>query len=213
MKNLSVVLSILALVGVIVLFSMNMGGKKTDNKNSPAGTAGSESSGRIAYINIDTLEANYEYLKTKTKDFEARKESMSGELQRSQKQFENDYIAAQRKVAAGTMTEAEAQTTSKKLGQMQESLKAREAALTEQLMKEQDEFNKDLKNRLDNFLKDYNKDKGYDYILSYSRDLNIILLANDALDITKDVVKGMNDQYTKEGGTPAKKEEAKKENK
>ena len=138
---------------------------------------------------------------------------MSGELQRSQKQFENDYIAAQRKVAAGTMTEAEAQTTTKKLGQMQESLKAREAALTEQLMKEQDEFNKDLKNRLDNFLKEYNKNKGYDYILSYSRDMNIILLANDALDITNDVVKGMNDQYTKEGGTPAKKEEAKKENK
>lgn len=210
MKNLSVVLSALALVGVIILFGMKMSDKKTGT--TPTQTEKKEltsTEGRIAHVNIDTLEANYEYLKTKRADFEARKEGMSKELERSQKQFEQDYMAAQRKVEARTMTEAEYQTTAKRLQQMEQSLKAREASLTEKLLKEQDDFNKDLQGRLDKFLTEYNKDKGYDYILSHSKAVGFIMLSNDQLDITTDVIKGMNEEYKKEGGATAKEENKK----
>lgn len=212
MKNLSVLLSALALIGVIALFGLRMsenkttGSKKVVNKEQL-----SDTKGRIAYVNIDTLEAQYEYLKSKKADFEERKKSMSGELERSQKQFQQDYVAAERKAQAGTLTEAEYETTAKRLQQMKQSLEAREAALTEQLMKEQDEFNKDLQKRLDAFLEEYNQDKNFDYILSYSKALGFIMLANDQLDITADVVTGMNELYKKEG--PKENKEDKKKNK
>ena len=74
---------------------------------------------------------------------------------------------------------------------MQQSLATREQALTEQLLKEQDEFNKDLKSKLDQFLEEYNKDKGYDFIFTYTES-GAILYANDALDITQDIIDGMN---------------------
>lgn len=212
MKNLAVILSALALVGVIILFGMNMSGGGDDKQTGKAeNTEATETTGRIAYVNIDTLEAQYEYLKNKKEDFEARKETMSNELERSQRQFQQDVMAAERKAQAQTFTQAEYESTMKRLQKMKESLESREAALTEKLLKEQDEFNKSLQKRLDAFLEEYNKDKHFDYILSHSKSVGFIMLANDQLDITADVVEGMNAEYKKNGDdAPA---ETKKKNK
>jgi outer membrane protein len=191
MKNLSLVLSALALIGVIVLFVMNSNDKKSGpHTHTAAGATGS--SGRIAYVDIDTLEANFVYLKNKREEFSRRQEGMKRELQNSAAQMQRDIQDIQRKAKAGTLTEAEYASAEKRIGQMQQSLQTREASLTDQLLKEQDDFNRDLQARLDAFLTEYNKDKGYDYILSYSR-AGHILYKNKDLDITQDVLKGMNE--------------------
>lgn len=214
MKNLAVFLSALALAGVIALFVMRSSDQKpAASSKSPAKEQLTDTKGKIAYVNIDSLEAKYEYLKTKQAAFEERKNAMSAELERSQKQFQQDYMNAERKAAAGAMTEAERETTGTRLQQMQQSLQSREQALTEKLLKEQEEFNKDLQDRLDKFLAEYNKDKGFDYILSYSKAVRFIMLANDQLDITQDVIDGMNAEYNKEGGKEKADKEANKKNK
>lgn len=189
MKNLSTILSILALAGVATLFFMKQdSGKPTQG----SATVNTTATTQIAYVNIDTLESKYEYLKDQRKKFEARQEAMKGELERSAQQLQNDYAAAQRKAQAGTMTEAEQQSIGKRLMQMEQSLKTREEALTVQLMKEQEEFNKTLQEQLDKVLAEYNKDKRYDYILSYTKN-GTIMYADKALDITEDVIKAMNE--------------------
>lgn len=190
MKYLSLALSALALVGVIVLFATKSGGNKSGEHSHTAASA-TGTTGRIAYVDIDTLEANFTYLKTKREEFTKRQEGMKRELQGSAAQMQRDVQDIQRKAKAGTLTEAEYASAERRIGQMQQSLQTREAALTEQLLKEQDEFNKELQGRLDAFLTEYNKDKGYDYILSYSR-AGHILYKNKDLDITQDVLDGMN---------------------
>jgi outer membrane protein len=204
MKYLSLVLSALALVGVIVLFATKSGSNKQGvHTHTTAGAAGANT-GRIAYVDIDTLEANFTYLKARREDFQRRQEGMKRELQNSAAQMQRDVQDIQRKAKAGTLTEAEYTSAERRIGQMQQSLQTREAALTEQLLKEQDDFNKDLQARLDSFLTEYNKDKGYDYILSYSR-AGHILYKNKDLDITKDVIKGMNERTGADTTTTKKK--------
>lgn len=209
MKNLSLLLAGLALAGVIALFVMRTPGDKAKS------TAGSgpekvemttDTKGRIAYVDIDTLKAQYEYYKVKKADFETRQKAMSNELERSSRQFEQDYINAERKAQAGTMSQAEYEATGKRLQQMKQSLESREAALTNKLLEEQNEFNKDVMKRLDDFLLEYNKDKQFDYILSYSKELPTIMLVNPALNITADVVAGMNEKYKESAGKDIKKE-------
>ncbi len=202
MKNASIILSSLALIGVLVLFGFHFSGSK-----SGMGSSGNSSSkpvtgtGHIAFVDVDTLEAHYDYLKGKKVDFERRQEGMKAELQRSEQQMQADVQNVQRKAQAGTLTEAEYQAAQKRIGQMQQSLKTREEVLTQQLLKEQQDFNDDLKKRLDNFLADYNKDKGYDYILSYTHaGPSVIMFANKGLDITQDVIKGMNESSQKTEG-------------
>ena len=193
MKNISF-LSALAIVAVFVL----LGCTNPNTKNNTASTGNvpvSPAAGgnnKIAYVNLDTLEANYELLKSKRDDFKHRQEQMESELQRSYQQMQSDADEVQKKAQANNLTQSEYETAQKRLMQMQQSLETRKQSLTDQLVKEQDDFNKDLKTRLDAFLEEYNKTRHYDYILSYSAAGSSILYVNKQLDITKDVVDGMN---------------------
>jgi outer membrane protein len=53
----------------------------------------------------------------------------------------------------------------------------------------------DVNKRIEAFLKDYNSDKRYSYILAYSP--GTIYYKDSAFDITTDVLKGLNDGYKK----------------
>ena len=194
MKNAAVVLSSLSLVGVLVLFGMYFSKPKQNAPISMPISAGGPAGGanRIAYVNIDTLEAKYEVLKTTRDAFKHRQEQMESELQRSYAQMQSDAGEVQKKAQANTLTQAEYEAAQKRLGQMQQSLESRKQSLTEQLMKEQDDFNKNLKTSLDSFLEEYNKTKHFDYVMSYSGSGSALLYVNKQLDITKDVVDGMN---------------------
>lgn len=162
--------------------------------NNAAATAPATTpTGKIAYVNLDTLGDRYEYFKTKKADFEKRQAAMEAEVERLGQTLQSEYAAFQKKAQAGTLTQAEGEAAQKKLAGMQQNVESRRQTLGAQLMKEQDEFNKELQDRLDNYLVKYNASKGYDFILSYVKGGNI-LLANKTLDITEDVIKGMNEE-------------------
>ncbi len=190
MKNVSTILSLLAIAGVLSLGGiMVMQKNKTTVKEAPVAVSGGA---MIAYVDIDTLEANYELLKKRGEDFKKKQAQMEAELQRSYAQMQNDAYEMQKKAQSNSLTQAEYEAANKKLMQMQQTLESRKQSLTEQLVKEQEEFNGDLKKRLNAYLAEYNKTHKYDFILSYSGSGSAILYAGKAHNITDDVVKGLN---------------------
>lgn len=164
---------------------------KTETKTTD--TKASAPTGKIAYVDMDTLEAQYNYLKNKRAELEKESAASEAEISRITQSFQNEYIAFQKKAQAGTLTQAEGDASQKRLGEMQQNIEARKQTLGAQLMKKQEAFNKDLQSRLDAYLMKYNADKGYDYILSYTKG-GAILFVNKSLNITEDVVKGMNEE-------------------
>ncbi len=190
MKNTLIALGFV-LVGASILISCD------NKKDKPAAAAvavtpGTPSPNKIAYVNIDTFQANYEPMKAKSEDFRKRQEAMENELQRSYQQMQADAEQVQKKAEARTLTEDEYASAQKRLYQMQKSFESRKQSLTEQLMKDQEDFNKELKAKLDAFLDEFNKTRHYDYILSYSYSGSSILYVNKELEITKEIVEGMN---------------------
>ncbi|MEZ5018136.1 MAG: OmpH family outer membrane protein [Flavipsychrobacter sp.] len=202
MKNISTILSALAFVGVIVLFGMKFSGGEKATVN----TSNEDKGGlTIAFVNIDSLEAQDVYLKAKMEDLEQRQEKMSAELRKSQQKLQDKYVAFQRKAQSGAFTsQAEAEAAEKQIYQMDQSLKTREASMTEELLKDQEKFQKGFQKRLDDFFAAYNKDHKYDYILPYSNSVKTILWADGAHDITNDVIEGLNKITEKEGTTEQK---------
>ncbi|NDC42634.1 MAG: OmpH family outer membrane protein, partial [Chitinophagia bacterium] len=81
----------------------------TDSKNKPAGQASAgtaETAGlKIAYVNVDSLEAHYELLKTRREEFKKRQEVMEAELQQSYQQMQAKGEEMQRKAQSMTQTE------------------------------------------------------------------------------------------------------------
>lgn len=191
MKRLSALLAPLAIAGAIFALASCTDGKKDNKTATEQKSTAAPSTGRIAFVNIDTLEANYIYLRDKKEQFAKRQAAIESELESSTRKLQNDAAEFTRKAQSGSMTQSEGEAGQKRLLQMQESLEKRKNSLAQNLMEEQAVFNKDLHDRLDAFLKEYNSDGKYDYILSYGEG-GTILYKNDALDITKDIIDGMN---------------------
>ena len=195
MRRITSIFSPLMLAGAILLFSACQGNKKADKTaghTAATTSTGAAGTGRIVYVNIDTLNDNYTIVKEKQADFKKRGEAIQSEMESAARKFQKDYADFMQKAqSGGYTTQAEGEAAQKRLSQMQETFEKRKESLTNQLLEEQMEFNKEVMKRLDAFLAEYNADNRYDYILSY-KEGDPIMYKNKALDITWDVIDGMN---------------------
>ena len=82
-----------------------------------------------------------------------------------------------------------------KLQMEQQQIEERKQIMEGQFMKETQDFNISLQDKMIEYLKKYNSDGRYTYILPYSKETINLLYVNDANNITSDVLKGMNEEY------------------
>ena len=143
--------------------------------NAPASVAGSGT--RIVYINTDTLMNKYLFAVELNEKFLKKQEERRTELNVKAKSLDQEATEFQRKLENNGL---------------QEDMIA-EAA------REQSELNKQLFDKLTNFLKVYNQERGFDIVLSTQLGGNV-LFAVEGFDITNDVVKRLNEEYNKEKG-------------
>ena len=100
------------------------------------------------------------------------------------------YNSLAAKEQSKSLSPIEREDGQKKLQQMQQNMEARKQNGGAALMKKTDEFTKQLQAKLDAYLLKYNADKHFDYVLQYQKG-GMVLLANPALNITDDVIKGL----------------------
>jgi len=152
MKTISTVLSVLAFIGVSILFAMQFSNKKDASKTKTSFAAPVKGGGRIAYIDIDTLQNKYELYKVKKEEFTKRQAAAEAELESSAKKMQSDYESLQKRAQAGSLSQSEGEAAQKRLYQMQQSLELRRQTLSQQLIKDQEAFNKDFQASLDKLL-------------------------------------------------------------
>lgn len=201
MKKLSLILNAVLFVLVAVLFYLHFNTKKNfiaakeTNANATEGKPSGSNSLSIAYVNIDSLEAHYAYFQQKKGELDKEQASIQNDLSSRARTLQNEVATLQKKAA--TMTQAQGEAAQKSIMQKQQALQQREQDLRQKFMQEQQNFNLDLHNRLSTFLKKYNENKHYSYILSYSEMASDILLKDTAYNITADVIKGLNEAAIK----------------
>lgn len=183
---------------LLISTSCKTNDNKTISTNSTT-TSSNLQSTRIAYINVDTLQEKYAYWKTQTDLLVAEQTKMEQEIQSTAQKLQNEYAAFQQKAQSGSLTESEGKAAQQRLMQAQQQLENRRNNLSEEIQKKQLAFSEKLQKNIDEYLAIYNKDNKYDYILSYSK-VGQVLYANKSLDITEDVVKGLN-SYNSEQST------------
>ena len=90
------------------------------------------------------------------------------------------------------------QTTEQRLSREQQQLQTYQQNATAQFQNDKATEDAKLYDKVDDFVKQYAKQKGYKLVLTYSKGGNAVLYGDASLDITADVVKGLNDSYTKD---------------
>ncbi|MFD1003220.1 OmpH family outer membrane protein [Ohtaekwangia kribbensis] len=192
MKNLSLILNIVLLVAVAVLFYLHFSSAK------PAAAEGSSVAPgelTVAYINSDTVLKYYDYLKAQKTVLEDKSKKIEQEYRNRAIGLQNEIEAYKRNV--NSMTLGQVRATEEDLGKKQQNLQLYQQSLGQQLMEEEAKLNRELYDRITKFLKKYGTEKGLQVVLKYDPTSDV-LFAGEAINITKDVIDGLNTEYTQE---------------
>lgn len=191
MKNLPIILNIILFALVGHLYYLNSKTVKRSETQEIAPPPSKSVGVRIAYVNGDTLDAQYDWLKKQKESIEQRVINAEKSLSNKEEALMKDATALQEKFQGGNMTQAEAEKADQALRKRAQNLEEEKGRMSKSLAEDQKKAFNDLYANLETKLKHLSSQIGYDYILSYSRG-GQILLANDSLDITKEVLEMLN---------------------
>lgn len=196
MKNTLLHAGFAALIGASLISCNNQTGTGTSTSKDSVATTANPVSEAIVYVNSDSLLNNYEYFKQVRSNFEAKAKKAQADLQSKGTAFQREVAEYQK--TAGTMSAEQRASTEERLARKQEELgRLNQNASTSLGQQEMDE-NKKLYDKVSDYLKKYSKEKGFKFVLTYSTSSPAVLYADESLDVTKEVVNGLNEEYKKE---------------
>jgi len=193
--NSNTVLGLILLAGVIVLYILFFIGRGTPEPRIPMAI---QKSGAhplsLVYLNLDSLNIHYEFVKMLRKDLEGVGKRLQTEVLAEQSALEKEAADFQRQVSSNAITEEKAKVIYEQLMQKQQMLMEKKDRYTQQVAEQELNMNLRLLDTVTNFLKRYNQKFRYDYIMGYKKG-GEILVANDTLDITKETLEAINKEY------------------
>lgn len=185
---------LILILGLIVLYVLFFTAKKPEIVIPAAFQKAGTKSTSVVYVNIDSLNSKYEFINVLRKDLEATGKKLQNEVLSEQANFEKEAAAFQKQVAANSISEEKAKVEYEKLMQKQQALVEKKEKYTQQVADKEMKMNLTLLDTITSFLKRYNKVYKFDYIMGL-KSAGEILVANDTLDITKDVLNALNKDY------------------
>lgn len=197
MKNVLLVINIVLILLVGYLYFFIFSGKKAAATTHAEKVTVSESEpasqkSRIAYIDLDSLQAQYGYYQKIKTDFEKKQNAANNEIMSLQRKFQNRTAELQQK--ANTMTPEQQEKAMMEINKMQQDFQTRKETLDKNLFDYNSKMKDDILDKIETFLKTYNKDGRYSYIFSYEP--GFMFYKDSTLNITKDVVEGLNADYS-----------------
>lgn len=201
MKNLSILFNVVLGIAVTAICFSGCTPQKATEVSNGGGNGTANSGGtKIVYINTDTLMNKYLLAVELNEAFLKKQEERRTELNVKAKSLDQEANEFQRKLQNnGFLSEARAIDARDQLLVKQENLRRLQQEIFDKTTREQNDLNKQLFDKLTSFLKEYNKEKGFDIVLSTQLGGNV-LFAVEGYDITQEVVNRLNADYKKENG-------------
>lgn len=194
-NKLSLILNAVLAVCVGVLFYLHFSGGGSTNRGSSAKDtlAGGIS---IAYVNTDTLWAKYEKVKAYKADLEKYRAKMETELTTKAQSIEREVYAFQEKIQTGNVSQEMAEAKEAELMQKQQNLYKLKSEYEEKAAEEEAKKNEELRKEIFAYIDDYNKkNQRYTFVMAYAS-VGALLVADPSLEITNEIVEGINASYT-----------------
>jgi len=195
MKKRNFIVSGLSALAIMVAFTQCDGNKATNTTSDNSTPAGSVSDLKIAYVEIDSLLNNYNLCKDLNEAMIKKQENVEVTLKEKMKSLDNEMRDFERKYQNHVFTPERAQQEQNRLIKKRQDLEALHQRLMGELQQESDKNNIQLRDSINAYLKEYNKTKGYNLIIN-NAGFNNLLYADPALNITQEVIDGLNKRYT-----------------
>jgi outer membrane protein len=206
-KKISLILNIVLVLAVAALFVLHFTGSgkgKTDDTVNPAVMSEIPSDARIAFVQIDTLLSNMQMYKDLNTKLTTRQQQLEASFGSKYKAFEKEALDLQTKAQKGLLTRLEIQETEQQLSNKGRELETQRNEYLMQLQEENSVAQNQVIDYIMEYLAEYNAENKFDFVFSYSFGGGL-LYANRGLDITAEVMSGINAKYQKEQAAGTKK--------
>ena len=198
MKNVSVILNVVLLVAVIVLFVLHFSGNKPSSSSVAKEGQTTDSIAvlkDIAYVQIDSLISSYDLYHDLRTEFEKKGSQMEQSLTADARSFQKAVEDYQEKASKGLITRSQAQETEQRLGERQKKLEQKSQEMRQELAEEESVMMRQITEAVLEYVNRYNEAKKYSLILNTSALNTTVLYGHPGMDITGDLIKGLNDEY------------------
>ena len=198
MKNVSLVISVISLIAAIT-FGVLFLTKDTKKADAPAEGEATEvvaSKGDIVYIDLDRILMDYDMANDLRAVVETKGQNIQAEITRRGKKLESEVKSFQEKMNKGLMTRSVAEVQQQKLMQQEQEFNEYAAKKQQEMQEEQVVMMNQLGDAIKTFIDKYNAEKQFAMIITNSGGAPVIS-ADAALDVTDDVLAGLNDEYIK----------------
>ena len=197
MKQFSIVLNIVLIIAVAFLYYLHFAGsKKVAVSAVPLVQTKSDSGSRknivVAYVELDSLNNNVAFIRQRKKELEAEQKIIANEYESSYHELTalRDNFLKKGK----SITQQEAEAFQEKLGEKQQEIERTKQLKSQKLAEKGARIMEDMQGKLKDFMNDYNKQKKYTLIFTTGTGLDYFLYKDSSLNITSEIVKGLNDK-------------------
>ncbi len=201
MKKLNLWINVVLVVAVAILFvfqftsfSLTSDNEKKDQPKQEQPKEEIKGNLKVAYVHIDSLLSGYDLYIDKQEEFMQEQTNSQAELQSRSKQLQQEFESLKEKLNKGLITRAKARMMQQSLGQREQELYQLRNNMSSKLAEKEQVIYRQVLDNVMNYLDDYAKENGYHYILSFSFG-GPILYTDKRLEITQDVLKGLNKKY------------------
>ena len=197
MKNTSLILSIISLIAVVTfgIITLTKDGKKAEQP-AEGSTAAAAEAGAIVYVDLDRILTEYDMANDLRSVVETKVQNIQAEVTRRGQKLEKEVASYQEKIQKGLMTRSVAEVQGQKLQEQEIEFNNYAAQKQQEINEEQVVMMNQLGDAIQTFITKYNEEKQYAMILTNSGGAPVIA-ADAALDITEDVLAGLNEEYIK----------------
>ena len=182
------------LVGFLLVKELGSGKtKKIDTTKTSADTLNANKQFRIAYFEMDSIASNFDLVKQLKIELTNREEAINKEMSNRSKAIQEKYNYYQNQAQKGSLSQTQSEVAEREIREMDEEMKNRRQQLDQEYNNYMMTRQNEIKSKIEDFLKEYNKTKDFSYIVSYEQGL--FYFKDTAYNITADVVAGLNAKY------------------
>lgn len=148
---------------------------------------------RMAYFEMDSIAAQFDMVKELKAEMTKREDAINAELEGLGKTMQQKLNYYQQQATSGALSQEQSDAASREMRTLDDNLKSRKQTLesdySDYVLRRQNE----IKAKIEQFLKEYNQQSAFTYIVSYEPGL--FYYKDSAYNITQDLINGLNKQY------------------
>jgi outer membrane protein len=152
----------------------------------------SKSSSELVYVDVNKLMEGYKRAKVEKEAFEQKATTMKGNIDSLITGWQKELQAYEKERAS--MTPKELELKQELLSNKQQQINGYQEAIQKQIQEEDKKVTQTVINDINDYVKEYGKNKGYKIIFGASGG-GSIMYAAESSDLTEKVLKGLNAEY------------------